>query len=46
MSLTPAQLATTWTWFGTGVSTIAAKVVTKKAATKVADTLIKAAKAA
>ena len=40
MALTPAQLATTWTWFGTGVSTIIAKVDKKV----VAEAIVKAVK--
>ena len=39
--LTPAQMASNWTWFGTGVSTIAKKVVDPKVAASVAKEVIK-----
>lgn len=44
MALSPAQLATTWTWFGTGVSTIVKEMPkdsVKKAAVSAAKKVIK-----
>ena len=32
MALTPAQLASTWTWLGTGVTTLATRTVVKEVA--------------
>lgn len=43
MALTPAQLASMWTWVGTGISTIATKQVVEKMATKVIKEASKAA---
>lgn len=39
----PIHLLSTWTWFGTGVSTIAAKQVTKKIVSEAAKQTIKTA---
>lgn len=41
MALTPAQLASTWTWFGTGVSTIVTKPAVKKAVVSTAKAVLK-----
>lgn len=43
MSLTPEQLASTWTWFGTGVSTIVTKKVIQEAAVAAVKIAAKAA---